>query len=629
MNSVEPSETAKNALGSGARLAHDPDTMDFSAILDQLPMWTTFAVIVVALCFYALEWATIETVSLGTIVALMAEAILLPGSGFAPDELIAGFANPALLTILSLLVMGQGLIQTEALSRLTEFLSGLWPKYPSRVVALALVIAAAISSVINNTPVVVVFMPVLAAVLTRRNLSPSRYMMPLSFITILGGMTTILGSSTNLLAVGIARNAGIESIDFFSFAVPGLAMALVGGLYVFFVVPRILPDNTGTKTGTRRNTQFITEIHLGPDHPLVGDETVAGMFPKLTNITVRAVRRGRQDFLPPFDDIVLKPGDTLIIAATRKTLTEAIRNWHMLDDHAGTTIDIDDTDANFILCESLVPPGSRLVNNGIDQAGFMAQYGVLILGVERRSRMPRQLLSELRLEAGDVLLIAGRPKALERMRGLQDLVVLEWSAAEVRPTGRTLYAWAIFALTIMGIASGVVPAVAASIGGAFAMIATGCLNIRQAGRALDRRVIMLVGASIAMATAMQATGGADAIAALAVGLLDNQPPAALMAGLFIVVAVLTNVLSNNATAVLFTPIAVSAAAQIGIDPLPLVVSVILGANASFASPIGYQTNLLVMGAGHYRFRDFVVAGTPLVLLVWLVFCLVAPWYYGV
>ena len=303
----------------------------------------------------------------------------------------------------------------------------------------------------------------------------------------------------------------------------------------------------------------------------------------------------------------------------------------MLDAHAGMVsgFDDDDSDTNQILCESLVPPGSRLVNNAIDQAGFMAQHGVLILGIERRSRMPRQLLSELRLEAGDVLLIAGRSGALERMRGLQDLVVLEWSAAEVKPTGRSGRAWTIFAATILAIASGLVPIVAAAVAGAFAMIASGCLNIRQAGRALDRRVIMLVGASIAMATAMQATGGADAIAAVAVTLLEGQSPGVFMAGLFLTVAILTNILSNNATAVLFTPVAISAASQIGIDPLPLVVSVILGANASFATPIGYQTNLLVMGAGHYRFRDFVIAGTPLVLLVWAIFSIVAPWYYGV
>lgn len=614
-----------------APLTHDQAMSEIGIIVPGLSMWLTFAVIAVAMVFYAAEWAAIETISLGALVFLLALATAFPESGMAADTLIAGFSNPALLTILALLVVGQGLIQTEALSGLTELLSNLWPKYPVRVVAVALLSAGAISSVVNNTPVVVVFMPVLAAVLSRRHLSPSRYMMPLSYITILGGMVTVLGSSTNLLAAGVARAAGVDSITFLSFAVPGLAMAAVGSLYSLLVVPRILVDKSEALPGTRsRNTQFITEIHLGPDHPLIGEQTVAGMFPKLTTMTVRAVKRGRQDFLPPFDDISLQMGDTLIIAATRDALTEALRSWRMLDAaaHAGT-LDIDETETAFILCESLVPPGSRLVNNGIDQAGFMAQHGVLILGVERRSRMPRQLLSELRLEAGDILLIAGRPRALERMRGLQDLVVLEWSASEVKPTGLTTRALAIFGMTVLSIASGMVPAVVASIAGAFAMIAFGCLNVRQAGRALDRKIILLVGASIAMATAMDATGGAAMIANAAIGILGSQSPAVFMGGLFLVVAILTNFLSNNATAVLFTPVAIAAAKQLGIDPLPLIAAVILGANASFATPIGYQTNLLVMGAGHYRFRDFVIAGMPLVVLVWLTFCVVAPWYYGV
>jgi len=599
-------------------------------ITPMVAMWITFAIIAVAMVFYATEWAPVEVVSLGSLVALLILSSLAPSAGINLDSLLGGFANSALLTIVALLVVGQGLIQTEALSSLTEVLSDLWPKAPIRVVVVSLAVAGALSSVINNTPVVVVFMPVLAAVLSKRQLQPARYMMPLSFITILGGMTTVLGSSTNLLAAGVARGLGVESVTFFSFTVPALAMAAVGAIYVLFILPRIVRDNsTETPEGRARKTQFITEIRLNPGHPLIGDKTVAGMFPKLTSMTVRAVRRGRHDFLPPFDDIVLRAGDTLIIAATRDALTEALRAWNTLDEAAGIAGPEGDTDDALILCEALVPPGSRLVNNGIDQAGFIAQHNVLILGVERRSRMPRQPLSEIRLESGDVLLVAGRPKALERMRGLQDLVVLEWSAAEIHATALRARALIIFALTVLAIASGLVPNVTGAIGGAFAMIAFGCLNIRQAARAVDRRIILLVGSSIAMATAMEATGGAEFVAHGALAVLGTSSPALFMCGMFLVIAVLSNFLSHNATAVLFTPIAIAAAAPLGVDPLPLVATVILGANASFATPIGYQTNLLVMGAGHYRFRDFAVSGAPLVIIVWIVFCMVAPWYYGV
>ncbi len=595
----------------------------------QLAMWLTFLVIAVVMVFYAFEWASLEVVSLGAIVALMLLGTFVPQSNISPETLLAGFSNQALFTILALLVVGQALIQTEALTTLADYLGRLWPKNPALVVIMVLLFAGAASSIVNNTPVVVVFIPVLASILLRRKMSAAKYMMPLSYITILGGMVTVLGSSTNLLAAGVARDAGIE-ISFFAFAVPGAAMALVGGLYVLFIAPLIVPDNQKETPGKRgRATQFISEINLTPGHPLVGEQTVAGMFAQLTSLTVRAVRRANTDFLPPFDDLTLRTGDTLIIAATRLALTEALRSWRAFEGRDGFGATVPEGESGVHLYEALVPPGSRLINNGVDQAGFMAQHGCLILGVERRSRMPRQPLSEIRLEAGDVLLMAGQREAFARLRGLQDLLVIEWSGSEIRPHGMALRAQIIFALTIAAIAGGVVPMVVAAIAGAFAMIATGCLNIRQAARAIDRKIVLLVGASIAMAQAMANSGGADFIAEVTINQLGGVSSGFFMSGLFLVVAILTNFLSNNATAVLFTPIAIAAAAKLGVDPLPLIVAVILGANASFASPIGYQTNLLVMGAGHYRFRDFIMVGTPLVIIVWVVFSLVAPWYYGV
>jgi len=591
-------------------------------------MWLTFLVIAVVMAGYAMEWASLELVSLGAIVALMLLATFFPQINIGPQQLLAGFSNPALFTILALLVVGQALIQTEALTTLAEYLGQLWPKHPTLVVIVVLIIAGIASSIVNNTPVVVVFIPVLASILMRRKMPAAKYMMPLSYITILGGMVTILGSSTNLLAAGVARDAGIE-ISFFAFAVPGAAMALAGAFYVLFIAPLIVPDNQKESPGKRsRSTQFISEIHLTPGHPLVGEKTVAGMFAKLTSLTVRAVRRGKINFLPPFDDITLRTGDTLIIAATRSALTDALRSWRAFEGRDGLSGGAAEGENSVLLYEALVPPGSRLINNGVDQAGFMAQHDCLILGVERRSRMPRQPLSEIRLEAGDVLLMAGQREAFARLRGLQDLLVMEWSGSEIRPHGTALKAQIIFALTIGAIATGLVPMVVAAIAGAFIMIASGCLNVRQAARAIDRKIVLLVGSSIAMAHAMASSGGADFIADVTIGQLSGVSPGFFMSGLFLVVAILTNFLSNNATAVLFTPIAIAAASRLGVDPLPLIVTVILGANASFASPIGYQTNLLVMGAGHYRFRDFILVGAPLVIIVWVVFSIVAPWYYG-
>ncbi len=594
--------------------------------------WLSFAVIGVAVVLYVSEWLSLELVALGSILALMLIGAAAPASGLDPGSLLAGFANPALISILALLVMGQGLVQTDALGAVISAVDQGRPRSAARLIPVALVLAGLISGVINNTPVVVVFIPVLAALAARRRLPTQNIMMPLSFISILGGMTTLIGSSTNLLAAGIALDAGVEGIDFFAFTVPGAIIAVAGGVYVIFVMPRLLPKAPPQAAGAppARNLQFISEVRLEHGHPLIGEQSVAGMFPQLTNMTLRAIRRRGVNHVPPFEELTLEEGDTLIVAATRERLTEALKGWRVFEPHhEAETESGADEDTEFVVCEALVPPGSRLVNTGINQAGFLAQHGCLIVGIERRSRMPRQSLGEIRLEPGDVLLLAGRLPNINRMRGLQDLVVFEWSAAPVPLSRFARRAQAIFVVTVLAIASGLVPTVVAAVGGAVAMLVAGCLNIRQAARAVDRRIVLLVGSAIAMATALEVTGGADLVARGLVAGMGDVPPALVMSGIFLIVAIITNVLSNNATAVLCTPIAISAAHSLGADPVPFVVAVILGANASFATPISYQTNLLVMGPGHYRFRDFMVAGIPLVILVWLVFSVVAPWWYGI
>ena len=237
-------------------------------------------------------------------------------------------------------------------------------------------------------------------------------------------------------------------------------------------------------------------------------------------------------------------------------------------------------------------------------------------------------MNDIRLEAGDVLLILGPRRRIERLRGNPDVILLEWSARDLPAIEYARRALGIFALVVVAAASGLVPVVVAAVAGAAAMIASGCLNIHQAQRAIDRRVMLLVWAALAMATAMQATGGASYLAHILIATLAGAPTPIVLAAFFLLVAVFTNVLSNNATAVLFTPIAIGIAANLGVDPTAFVFAVVFGANCSFASPIGYQTNLLVMGPGHYRFADYARAGLPLIVLVWLTFSLFAPWYYG-
>ena len=598
--------------------------------------WLTYAAIVAMIVAYALERWAIEIVSLVALVGwlvLFWAVPMLTGttSPLSADTLLAGLANPALITVLALLVVGQGLFHTDALEKPTTLLARLGGRTGMAAVVLVLVAAMVASAFINDTPIVVMFLPIITAIAAGRGVAASKVLMPLSFAALLGGMTTLIGTSTNLLAAGVAEKAGGLRIGFFDFTIPAAAMSLAGFLYVAFVLPKILRARTGMAEQITGGSgkQFIAQIDIGYGHPLAGTKAVAGMFPALKDMTVRLVQRREHPFLPPFEDLTLTPGDTLVLAATRSALTRAISDQAV----SGQPADNDKAPAvstkDLTLAEAMVAPGSRVIGRTVEQAAIHRDTDTVVLGVERRSRMPRMQLADIRLEAGDVLLVGGTREAIEGLRTNRDVILLEWSAAELPQRRYARRAQLIFALLVLYAASGVGPVVIGALTAALAMILSGCLNIRQAVRAFDRRIYLMIGAALAAATALQATGGAAFIAAGTIALTAGQPTWVVLSVLFLVVSVLTNILSNNATAVLFTPVALDIAAKIGAKPLPFVVAVMLAASCAFASPVGYQTNMLVMGPGHYRFSDYFFGGLPLVILMWVVFSIVGPWYYGV
>jgi di/tricarboxylate transporter len=280
------------------------------------------------------------------------------------------------------------------------------------------------------------------------------------------------------------------------------------------------------------------------------------------------------------------------------------------------------------VAEAVLPPGSRYVGRTVETSRIRNNYGTMVLGVQRRSAMSRGLMRTIRLEPGDTLLIGGLLDDIERLRQSRDLLLLERSASEVPLRSKAPLAIGIFALIIAAASFGFVPIVAASLIGAYLVIATGCLSIRQAANSFDRQIYMMVGASLAAATAMERTGGAAFLADTVVSALEGQTPAMVLSVLFIVTAFLTNVLSNNATAVLFTPIAIGIAQKLNAPVEAFIVCIIFAANCSFATPVGYQTNLLVLGPGRYRFNDYLKAGIPLIIILWITFSLFAPGYYG-
>ncbi|MFQ5971631.1 MAG: SLC13 family permease [Alphaproteobacteria bacterium] len=607
-------------------------------------MWATFAIIAGGLAFYMSERVPLAVTSLGIICVLLIlfhVAPLADESGanrLGPARLLSGFANPALLTVVGLLVMGQGLAQTGVLERGAGFILAATKGDPLPAFALAFVAVLVVSGFLNNTPVVVIFIPIMQGLAETLRRSPSRLMMPLSFAAILGGMTTLIGSSTNILVAETLVELGRPGLGFFDFTIPGVVLAGSGLVYVLWVAPRLMPDRTPLTTEIAGGRHFIAQISVAPSSKFEGLSPRGGFFPHLKDVTVRMIQRGEHAFLPPFEDsLELSPGDVLVVAATRKALTEVVKGETGLL-HPELERDRDEPAdgagpppwqrGDQILAEAMVQPTSRLIGQTLEQIGFRYRYHCIVLGIQRRSQMIRSRVTEIRLQAGDVILIQGRRSDVRALRGDRDVLLIEWSAADLPSVHHARSALFIFAATIGLAAAGLVPIVVAALWGAVLMLLSGVMNVRQAGRAIDRNVVMMIAAALALGAALQETGGAAFLAGLMLQAAGDAGPRAVLSGFFLLVALLSNVISTKATAVLFTPIAVGIGDGLGVSVEPFAVAVVFAANCSFASPVGYQTNLMVMAPGNYRFSDFARAGLPLLVLVWAAFSLFAPWYYG-
>lgn len=613
-------------------------------IESQLHMWLVFGFIAVAMIAFASEKIDLEISSLSVIAGLLLLFTFLPllddqgNNLLTTHKILVGLADPALITVLSLLVVGQGIVRTGALEKPIRTLIILRRHHPVLAIAVVLLTVLIISAFMNNTPVVVIFIPLMTALAERLHRSTSTLMIPLSYASILGGMTTLIGSSTNLLVSAAAVQSGQPAINFFDISIPGIVLATVGLLYTMTVIPRLLPDRDASSEDDTNlsGKQFIVQMEISADSPLVGETAIAGQFPSLKNITIRFIQRDEKHLLPPFDDMALRPRDSVVFAGTRRSLTEAFSdNPQILRDfleveekETAQTAELHNV-RDQTIAEVIVAPASRMIGRALHQINFHYRTECVVLGIQRRSRMIRtSRMTDIRLESGDVLLLLGKRPDVMRLRNNPDVLLLEWSTRELPALALSLRARLIFGAVILSSATGLVPIVVAAVVGATAMVASGCLNIFQASRSIDRRVLLLIWAALALGAAMQATGGANFIAQQVVSALEGTGPAVILSIFFLLVACFTNILSNNATAVLFTPVAVNIATNLGVDPMIFIFAVIFAANCSFATPMGYQTNLLVMGPGHYKFMDYFKAGGPLVILLWIVFSIFAPLYYG-
>ena len=595
------------------------------------------ALTVFAFAMFAFERLPIETTSLLVLVLLSAGFQLVPyvhdGVRLAPVDFFFGFGHEALVAICALMILGRGLAATGALEPASRLLARLLAARPRGAMLLVLVLCAAFSGVVNDTPIVVLMMPILVGAALRAKSSPSRTLMPMNYAVLIGGMGTTIGTSTNLLVVAIAADLGVRRFHMFEF-IHVTALAAVGGiLYLWLVLPRLLPQRSAPMDDATPQV-FSAVLHVSEGgyadgKPLSEVQEKAGRAMDLT----RVVRADGLE-LARVPSLKLRAGDRLYVRAGTKDLRE------IADALGATLYKVDDPEQPVDedhplaaegqhLAEVVVTEGSPLNRSTLRATNFGYFHDVVIVGLQRSGSRPLRShddIGNVVLRTGDVLLVQGTEEAIGKLRARARLLVLGQST-ELPRTEKAPLALAILALVVLVAAFKLAPIAIAALGGVAAMILTRCLDWEDAASALSTKVILLVASSLALGAALERTGATAWLASAFVGATQGLSPEWVLALLMLLMAAFTNFVSNNAAAAVGTPIAVSIAAQLGVAPEPLLLAIMFGANFCYVTPMAYQTNLLVMSAGGYRFSDFMRGGLPLLVLMLVSYSLLLPRFF--
>ena len=593
---------------------------------------------VVALILFTRDKIPLETSSLMVLIGLAVGFEIYPfqlesGSLRAVD-FFQGFGHEALVAVCALMIAGQGIVRTGALEPVGRTMARLWKVSPKLTFLMTLLLSAWISAFINNVPVVVLFLPILISVAVRTGVPASSMLMPMGFATLLGGSSTTIGTSTNLLVVAVAADIGLSSMGMFDFILPAAISGSIGILYLWLLAPRMLPAREQPLENTSPRV-FAAHLEILEGSPVAGETLAKARELTDGTMTVTGVGRGNGKFMIPFPGVMLQAGDHLVIRDTPDRLKE-------FEKVLGGTLYSEDSEKipvdgehplqakNQQIAEIVIVHGSRLQGRTLADLRFAERYGLITLALHRAGQnldKHHDEIGDIRLLAGDVLLVQGPNEELANLKKDKEFLILD-TTTDLPYTSKAPLAMGIMIAIVAFSAFGILPIAISAPCGALAMILTGCLNWRDATGALSAQVILIVAASLALGSALLKTGGAEYLATVFMVFAGDASPAFVISGLILLMGILTNIVSNNAAAVIGTPIAVSIAAQMGQTPEPYVLAVLFGTNMSYATPMAYKTNLLVMNAGRYTFNDFLRVGIPLLILMWVVLSFLLPTLYG-
>jgi di/tricarboxylate transporter len=584
--------------------------------------------VLLALVLFTREKIPLESSSLFVLLSLTLGFEIFPfsanGKPLHSVDLFYGFGHEALIAVCALMVAGQGLLRTGALEPAGHYLAHLWRMHPGLSLFFTLLFGAIASAFINNAPIVVLLMPILISVSIRTGAAASSILMPMGFSTLVGGMSTTIGTSTNLLVVSVAADMGVRRLEMFDFLLPSLIAGIFAIAYLWLVAPRIMPLRQPPLADASPRV-FTAHLAIRKEGRGEGKKLIEAVKMTGGTMKVRSIERGPNTFVFPLPDAVLRAGDHLVITDTPDRLKEFEKLL------GGTLYPEDSEDAPLDekhplkaedqqMAEVVVIEGSRLDGTTLSRIRFADRYGLITLALHRAGRevaVSEGEVGDITLRPGDVLLVQGPREQITKLKRGGDALILD-ATADLPFTRKAPQALAIMTGIVVTAASGILPIAISAPCGVLAMILSGCMSWRDATRALSAQVILIVASSLALGTALVRTGGAEYLAQVFVTLTGGASPKVVLSGLMLLLALLTNVVSNNAAAVIGTPIGISIARQLGLDPEPFVLAVLFGANMSYVTPVAYKTNLLILNAGGYTFLDFVRIGGPLMILMWLI-----------
>ncbi|WP_443750249.1 SLC13 family permease [Asticcacaulis solisilvae] len=582
-------------------------------------------------------------------VALGAVAILVITGVLPAKDLLGVLSNPAALTVGCMFVLSAALDKTGVIDQLGKGAEALSDRAPRAALMILFAAVFVGSFFVNNTSVVLIMIPVVVSLARRQSLNASKLLIPLSYISILGGTCTLIGTSTNLLVDGVGQDLGQRPFGMFELTIPAALMATAGIVYMATFGRAWLPERQmlSDMADLKVRRRYLSQVTIAEFSPLIGKtlaetgltrerdfEVVQHVRPASTSgslavplaelldrVDVRKLFRAQKSDNPePVDmDTRLEAGDRLIITSDQRNILTADRQLGV------TQKDIAREDTRTL--EGVIAPGSNWVGRLIDEINYDEAYRVQIVAVHRQSGKIRYDFGRVRLSVGDTVLLKGEGAEMHRLVAEDQLINLTRPEYEPFLTARAPMAIAAFIVAIMVASLGLMPIAATAFLAVVAVLLTGCINLPDAAKSLQGNVLLLIYAMLAVSVAMERSGALKFIVSSVMQAVHTLPPAVVISILYLLTSAITEVFSNTAAAVMLTPIAIGMAASFGVDARPFVAAIMLGASASFATPLGYQTNLLVFNAGGYKFGDFLRVGLPLNVLLWGVASLLIPWYW--